>query len=83
MIMPMPQINEAVWKEADSFKNLRNTEHSLLQAHSPADIMALITTEAILDGFLHLRVSEATSWSCKAATGLVIRTALGLEQIRI
>ena len=60
-IMQMAHVNDPAWKKAASFENLCNNAHSLSEAHSIADIMALITTEAILDGFLHLRVSEATS----------------------
>ena len=48
-IMQMPHVNEAVWKKAASFENLCNTAQSLLEAHSTADIMALITKEIPMD----------------------------------
>ena len=48
-IMQMAHVNEVVWKKAASFENLCNTAHSLLDAHSTADIMALIAKEIPMD----------------------------------
>ena len=49
-IMQMPHVNETVVrKKATSFENLCNTAYSLLEAHSTADIMALITKEIPMD----------------------------------
>ena len=48
-IMQMAHVNEVVWKKAASFENLCNTAQSLLEAHSTADIMALIAKEIPMD----------------------------------
>jgi hypothetical protein len=48
-IMQMAHVNEVVRKKAASFENLCNTAHSLLEAHSTADIMALIAKEIPMD----------------------------------
>ena len=48
-IMQMAHVNDPAWKKAASFENLRNNAHSLLEAHSIADIMALIANEVPMD----------------------------------
>jgi len=48
-ITEMAHVNEAVWKKSGCFENLYNTAHSLLEAHSTADIMALIAQEIPMD----------------------------------
>jgi len=60
-IMQMPHVNEAVWKKAASFENLCNTVHSLHEAHSTADIMALITTEIPMDTGTAFQEAQAAS----------------------
>ena len=48
-IVKMVSINEQAWKKSACFESLRNTVYSLVDAHSVAEITALVTNELPLD----------------------------------
>ena len=57
-IVKMVSINEQAWKESACFGSLRNTVYSLVDAHSVAEITALVTNELPLDTGSCFQVSQ-------------------------
>ena len=73
-IMQMAHVNDPAWKKAASFENLRNNAHSLLEAHSIADIMALIANEVPMD-------TGAAFQEAQAATAKIMDEVFNVENL--
>ena len=73
-IMQMEHVTMPAWKKAASFDNLRNTVYTLVEAHSVADVMALVASELPID-------TGAAFQEAQAAAKLVAKGALDIDYL--
>jgi len=73
-IMQMAPLNASAWRKPASFDNLRNTVHSLLETHSIADVIALVSNELPID-------TGAAFQESQEVAKMVTRSALRVENL--
>jgi len=73
-IMQMAHVNDPAGKKAASFENLCNNAHSFSEAHSIADIMALIANEIPMD-------TGAAFQEAQAATTKIMEDVFNVDNL--